>query len=127
MSAPKNAAKHTPAPWVRGGGFGPRSTAVTTTSGRHIAAVETWGVKHPDERAKYEDLHAWWPEDEANLNLIAASPDLLAEATLIARLETNEETLERTGDQQSGDDAVETLSSLIHRARALVAKAEGRE
>lgn len=70
--------KHTPGPWVRGGGFGPRSTAVTTTSGRHIAAVETWGVNHPDERAKYEDLHAWWPEGEANLNLIAAAPDLLA-------------------------------------------------
>lgn len=45
---------------------------------------------------------------------------------LLSRLETEEETLERTGDNQSGDDAVEALSGLIHKARALVAEAEGR-
>lgn len=70
--------RHTPGPWQRGGGYGPRSTAVTTVSGRHVAAVETWGLKHVDERAKRDDLHEWWPEGEANLKLIAAAPDLLA-------------------------------------------------
>lgn len=58
---------------------------------------------------------------------LKAAPDLLDFAALLARLETDDETLERTGDNQSGDDAVEALSGLIHKARALVAKAEGGE
>lgn len=107
-------AKHTPAPWVRGGGFGPRSTAVTTTSGRHIAAVETWGVKHPDERAKYEDLHAWWPEGEANLNLIAAAPDLL-------------EALKDLVECDCAAYGLDAANCEHARARAAIARAEGGE
>lgn len=114
--------KHTPGPWVRGGGFGPRSTAVTTTSGRHIAAVETWGVKHPDERAKYEDLHVWWPEGEANLNLIAATPDLFAFAR--DYLASGDECVR--GDDSCVESDSCGVCNLKRSAQAAIAKAEGR-
>lgn len=124
-------AKHTPGPWTSGSA---RTGRVFGADGYEVCDPTQGPHLHVD----YDSDRGHWAttpgayvdrtdeEIEANARLIAAAPDLLEGAALIARLETNEETLERTGDQQSGDDAVETLSGLIHKARALVAKAEGR-
>lgn len=110
--------RHTPGPWQRGGGYGPRSTAVTTVSGRHVAAVETWGLKHVDERAKRDDLHEWWPEGEANLKLIAAAPDLLA-ALKSARAAW-------LSEANQGDGIDEANAPVLAAVDAVIAKAEGR-
>lgn len=120
MSAPKNAPKYTPGPWKS---VVLRDGARIEADGSSIAWI---GPDDTRECADGRIVEVMTKRAVANANLIAAAPDLLEGAALIARLETNEETLERTGDQQSGDDAVETLSGLIHKARALVAKAEGR-
>lgn len=47
-------------------------------------------------------------------------PRVMQFVELIARMETNDEIDERTDDGMSGDDAVETLSALIHEARELL-------
>lgn len=58
--------------------------------------------------------------------------ELLEEARLIARLETTEEyeeRLEAEGREGEGidhDDLISTFHKIVHRARELVAKAEGR-
>lgn len=131
MSAGEKTARHTPGPWTSGSA---RTGRVFGADGYEVCDPTQGPHLHVD----YDSDRGHWAttpgayvdrtdeEIEANARLIAAAPDLLEGAALIARLETNEETLERTGDQQSGDDAVETLSGLIHKARALVAKAEGR-
>lgn len=98
-------AKHTPGPWRYVG---------KTKRGQPLAycvKIDAWTI---------------YARTEANARLIAAAPDLLAFARLVAALETNGETEARTGDQQSGDDAVEALSNLIGLARAAITKAEGR-
>lgn len=120
MSDGEKSARHTPGPWtVLDGSSGllieQRVRLVDFDSGvrpLHVAFIAT--SLNPSPRA------------EADARLISTSPDLFELASLISRLETEEETLERTGDNQSGDDAVEALSGLIEKARALVASAEGR-
>ena len=60
-------------------------------------------------------------ETRANARLIAAVPDLLDFAELVARMTTDQE---MDGDML-GDDAVSTLSELIETARTLRNKAKG--
>jgi hypothetical protein len=55
----------------------------------------------------------------------ARSTAMLAVLEQIARMETESEYEDRTGDGMSGDDAVQTLSDLIHMARAAAAQARG--
>ena len=65
---------------------------------------------------------------ETRSRLIAAAPDLLAFADLVAGLETPGERAERldgTGEEVDSDDALETLTRLIEKARAAIAAAKG--
>lgn len=126
--------RFTPGPWkvtrVESGASARRRTLVYARidAGSHgpLAGVTRAGAS---EAVTYRDPNHERSDAEtmANARLIAAAPDLLVFARLVARLETNAETEARTGDQQSGDDAVEALSGLIHMARAAIAKAEGGE
>lgn len=62
--------------------------------------------------------------DRPNAQLIATAPAMFRELEKIARMETEDEINARTDDEgMSGDDAVETLSSLIRDARKIVAEA----
>jgi hypothetical protein len=58
---------------------------------------------------------------EANARLIAAAPDLLEFARLVARMRTEEE-----AGGFTVEDAIATVNDLIETARLLVAKAEGK-
>ena len=62
-------------------------------------------------------------DNKATAKLIAAAPELLDFAALIARMKTEEEFGENT---PASEDWIATLNELIVTARPLVAKAEGR-
>lgn len=106
MSAGEKTARHTP---------GPLTVLEDRYSAKFLVCADAGKLVALAEVAR-----------EGDALLFAAAPDLFELASLISRLETDDETLERTGDNQSGDDAVEALSGLIHMARAAIAKTEGR-
>lgn len=97
---------HTPGPWVVGGASGNDGEA------REIAAASrtiAWSASTRDE----DEGDVVTEEDDANANLIAASPDLLDAARL-----ANQELL----DLGQGSSASPALRALW----AAIAKAEGR-
>lgn len=56
----------------------------------------------------------------ASTPTLAADPKIIAFLEQLARMETESEFDERTGDSMSGDDAVDAISDIIENARALL-------
>ena len=110
-------AKFTPGPWkaVRNSSYWQINSLHPDFMGQQVgdACTSSWmrkgGLDSPLES-----------HEEANAHLIAAAPDLMSFATLVAGLETSSDFDDRTGESMSGDDAIESLDSLIRMARSRV-------
>ena len=108
-TAAQLASKHTPGPWSRN--IPPATKYNTVFAGRntHVAHLEVRGMDAG--------------EIEGNCNLIAAAPDLLAFAQLVARMKTESEFGE---EAPPSEDWISTLNDLIIDARLICRRAEGR-
>lgn len=103
------AAQHTPGPWHRN--IPPASKYPTVWSGRntHVAAISPGAPRGSGNGATMSE-----EEQEANINLIAAAPDLLAALTWFINDIDGDHTVMLEFDQA------------VTNARAAIAKAEGR-
>ena len=97
---------HTPGPWW----IGPHQQIISAG----------WSIRIADGSAIAYVLGEKNPELRANAHLIAKAPKLFDFALLISKMTTDCE----MGGDMSGDDATETLSCLIERARTLVTRSE---
>lgn len=104
-----NANTHTPAPWA---------------SDNTRKYYDAWLIRHNGIAVArmMQDTTRTKEEHEANAQLIAAAPELLAFASLVARMKTEDEMGENS---PASEDWIATLNELIASARAVVAKASG--
>lgn len=105
----KSANTHTPAPWA---------------SDNTRKYYDSWLIRHNGIAVArvMQDTTRTKEEHEANACLIAAAPELLAFASLIARMKTEDEMGENS---PASEDWIATLNELIASARPIVAKATG--
>lgn len=121
MQAPdaENAApvmgQHTPGPWET-------STLISKDAGREDAQ---WIICLPDGGDMLADLTGC-PDAEANANLMAAAPELLAALKdVLAEVAALDWVFERI-IMQDGDDPCTSLDIALAAAKESIAKAEGR-